>query len=182
MKLLVLSFLLFFQANIAFAEDFDSFILNYQSVKPINDSVNVELVLDKPHNSRIEQVLKQGIILKLSIDNEVYQKRMLLPAKLVSQLELIYYLRYDPLTRQYIIMQEAQTIAKNIDADFLLDVIIKHVNIVIPTKLEKGKEYKVLTKVQLLYSTNQPYVKNNLFFNSDKIIQPLDIVYDFKFR
>ncbi len=182
MKSLVLSFLFFFYANFVFASDFDSFILTYQSVQPVNNAINLELVLDKPKDNQIEKVLKKGIILKLSVNNFVYEKRLLLPSKLISQLELVYYLRYDPLTRQYTIMQEAQTIARNIDANFLLDVIIKNISISIPTKLIKNNDYTLTTKIQLSQSSNQPYIKNNLFFNSDNIIQPLEIVYDFKYK
>lgn len=182
MKSLVLSFLFIFYANFAHASDFDSFILNYQSVHPINNAINLELVLDKPTENQIQKVLKKGIILKLSVNNFVYEKRLLLPAKLISQLEIVYYFRYDPLTRQYTVMQEAQTIARNLDANFLLDIIIKHISISIPTKLIKNKEYQLITKIQLNPSSNQPYIKNNLFFNSDNIIQPLEIVYDFKYQ
>ena len=92
---------------------------------------------------------------------------------------LNYYLRYDPLTRQFSAIQDAKTIARNADSVFLLDVIIKHIQYEIPCTLEKNAKYTLHTKIDLVQSNAKSWLAPVDFIEADKVIQPFEFDYDF---
>lgn len=178
MKFVVSLFFLFFLPMAAHAQDFDSFVLSYQSVQVLEDKIAVELVFEQPKKHKIETALKNGAVLNLVIQTDLMQKRFF-KDKFLTTHTLTYYLRYDPLTRQFSAIQDAKTIARNVDAVFLLDVIIKHIQFEIPYHLEKNTEYSLHTKIDLLHSGAKSWLSPVPLIEPDKIIQPFEFDYDF---
>lgn len=178
MKLLFCSLFLLLLPFSAAAQDYDSFVLNYQSVQAKEDKLCLEFVLEQPKEHKIDVALKDGAILKLVFDIEIAEKKFL-RNKMLTNASFAYYLRYDPLTRQYTAMQESKTIARNADASFLLNVLIQHVTVEIPCKLEKNIKYAVHTKVDLSQSNARTWLGTNMFVGPDKIIQPVEFEYEF---
>lgn len=178
MKFVVSLFFIFFLPMEVYAQDFDSFVLSYQSVQVLEDKIAVELVFEQPKKHKIETVLKNGAMLTLIIQTDLVQKRFF-KDKFLTTNTLSYYLRYDPLTRQFSAIQDAKTIARNSDGVFLLDVIIKHIQFEIPWHIEKNTKYSLHTKIDLVYSGAKSWLSPVQFIESDKIIQPFEFDYDF---
>ena len=160
------------------AQDYDSFVLNYQSVQVLKDKIRFELVFEQPKKHKIANVLKKGAILKLIVDTELQQKKFLKNTVLSSH-SLMYYLRYDPLTKQFTAMQDSNTIARNSDAEFLLNLLIKNIVFEIPCRIEKRKQYVLKTKIDLIQSNVQSWFGVAQLLEPDKVIQPLAFEYDF---
>lgn len=178
MKFVISLFFIFALPMVSFAQDYDSFVLTYQSVQVFEDNIAVELVFEQPKQHKVEAVLKKGAILNLVIQTELAQKKFFRD-KVLTQHLLTYYLRYDPLTRQFSAIQDAKTIARNADPVFLLDVIIKHIQFEIPYQLEKNKKYTLHTKIDLMQSNTKSWLAPVDFIETDKIIQPFEFDYDF---
>lgn len=178
MKLLFCSIFLLLMPCYVHAQDYDSFVLKYQSVRAAENLVSLELVLEQPKQHNIDAALKNGAILKLVFDIEVLEKKFF-RNKLATTASLSYYLRYDPLTRQFTAMQESKTIARNADADFLLNLLLQHIKIEIPCKLEQNVTYLVQTKVDLLQSNARSWFGTDMLIGPDKIIQPVEFEYEF---
>ncbi|MDE5680738.1 MAG: DUF4390 domain-containing protein [Mailhella sp.] len=160
------------------AQDYDSFVLNYQSVQVLEDKIRFELVFEQPKKHKIANVLKNGAILKLVVDTELQQKKFLKNTVLSSH-SLMYYLRYDPLTKQFTAMRDSNTFARNADAEFLLNLLIKNIVFEIPFHAEKRKQYVLKTKIDLIRSNEQSWFGVVQLLEPDKIIQPLEFEYDF---
>lgn len=178
MKFIVGLFLFFFLPMTSYAQDYDSFVLTYQSVQIFEKNIAVELVFEQPKQHKIEAVLKKGAILNLVIQTELAEKKFF-RNKVITKHILNYYLRYDPLTRQFSAIQDAKTIARNADSVFLLDVIIKHIQYEIPCTLEKNVKYTLHTKIDLMQSNAKSWLAPVDFIEADKVIQPFEFDYDF---
>lgn len=178
MKFFVGLFFLFLLPASGYAQDYDSFVLSYQSVQVSDDNIAVELIFEQPKKHKFETVLKKGAILNLVIQTDLVQKRFF-KDKFLTTHTLTWYLRYDPLTRQFSAIQDAKTIARNTDAVFLLDVIIKHVQFEIPWHIEKNAKYSLHTKIDLVQSNAKSWLSPVQMIESDKIIQPFEFDYDF---
>lgn len=163
---------------VVWAQDYDSFVLKYQSVRAVSDRISLEYVLEQPQQHSIDTALKNGAIFKLQFEIEVLEKRFF-RNKLVTTAALSYYLRYDPLTRQYTAMQESKTIARNADANFLLNLLLQHVTIEIPCILTKKNAYLVNTKVDLVQSNARNWFGSDMLIGPDKVIQPIEFSYEF---
>lgn len=178
MKFFVSVFFIFILPFVSHAQEYDSFVLTYQSVHVLEESIAVELVFEQPKKHKFEAALKKGALLTLVIETELVQKNFF-RNKLLTTHTLTYYLRYDPLTRQFSAIQDAKTIARNVDALFLLDVLIKHVNFEIPYQIEKNSAYRLHSKIDLVQANTQSWLSPVQFIGSEKIIQPFEFDYDF---
>lgn len=178
MKFIASLFFIFVLPMVSFAQDYDSFVLTYQSVQVFDEKIAVELVFEQPKKHKIETVLKNGAILNLVIQTELAQKKFFRD-KFITNHILVYYLRYDPLTRQFSAIQGAKTIARNADPVFLLDVIIKHIQFEIPYQTEKDTNYRLHTKIELVQSNTKSWLAPVDFIEADKVIQPFEFDYDF---
>lgn len=178
MKFVISLFFLFLLPAAGNAQDFDSFVLSYQSVQVLEDNIAVELIFEQPKKHKFETVLKKGALLNLVIQTDLLQKRFF-KDKFLTTHTLTWYLRYDPLTRQFSAIQDAKTIARNADAVFLLDVIIKHIQFEIPWKIEKNTEYSLHIKIDLVQSNAKSWLSPVQMIESDKVIQPFEFDYDF---
>lgn len=173
------SLILFFCLPFAvYAQEYDSFVLAYQSVQVFDENIAVEFVFEQPKKHKIEAVLKKGAILNLVLQTELKQKKFFRNSVIANHI-LNYYLRYDPLTRQFSAIQDAKNIARNADPVFLLDVIIKHIQFEIPCILEKDAKYTLHTKIDLVQSNTKSWLAPVDFIEADKIIQPFEFDYDF---
>lgn len=178
MKFIVGLFFLFVFPFVGYAQEYDSFVLTYQRVQVLDESIAVEFVFEQPKKHKFEAALKKGALLSLIVETELAQKKFF-RNKLLTTHTLTYYLRYDPLTRQFSAIQDAKTIARNADASFLLDVLIKHINFEIPYQIEKKSAYKLHTKIDLVQANTQSWLSPVQFIGSEKIIQPFEFDYDF---
>lgn len=178
MKFVVSLFFIFFFPLVSYAQDFDSFVLSYQSVQVLDDKIAIELVFEQPQKHKFEAELKKGAMLTLVVQTDLAQKRFF-KDKLLTTYTQTYYLRYDPLTRQFSAIQDSKTIARNADAVFLLDVIIKHIKYEIPYQIEKNTKYTLHTKIDLVHANTKSWLSPVPFIESDKIIQPFEFNYDF---
>ena len=178
MKFLTALFFIFVLPFAGYAQEYDSFVLTYQGVQVLEKSIAVELVFEQPKKHKLETSLKKGALLTLVVETELLQKNFF-RNKLVTAHTLTYYLRYDPLTRQFSAIQDAKTIARNADANFLLDVIIKNINFEIPYQTEKKSAYRLHTKIDLVQANTQSWLSPVLLIGSEKIIQPFEFDYDF---
>ncbi len=179
-KLITLLFFILFSFQ-AYASDYDAFILNFLRVNPQNNFINIEMALGAPTKNNVEQQLRNGQILKFIIDIAISHERTLLPAKEISRYSTEYYLRYDPLTRQYMVINEAKPSIRNTDANYLFKTLISNLNFKIPAMLSKNKHYIMNINVSIRQTTNQPWIQKNLFFLSDSIIQPATFKYEFDY-
>ena len=170
--------LLSFRAS---ASDYDTFILNSLRVNPFENVVNVEMVLGVPAKNNVENDLKNGKILKFSIDTTVLQERSILPSKKLCSHLTEYFIRYDALTRQFMVISNAKITIKNTDITYLLQTLIHNLKFEIPIKLAKGKHYYLDMVVSLIQSVDQPWIQKNIFFLSDDIIQPATFKYEFDY-
>ncbi len=76
-------------------------------------------------------------------------------------------------------MQDSNTIARNSDAEFLLNLLIKNIVFEIPCRIEKRKQYVLKTKIDLIQSNVQSWFGVAQLLEPDKVIQPLAFEYDF---
>lgn len=178
MKTLFCSIFFLLMPFAVFAQDYDSFVLKYQSVQAGSDRIFLEYVLEQPRQHSIDTALKNGAIFKLQFDIEVSEKKFF-RNKIVTTAALSYYLRYDPLTRQYTAMQESKTIARNADANFLLNLLLQHVTIDIPCKLAKESAYFIQTKVDLVQTNARTWFGSEMLIGPNKVIQPIEFSYEF---
>lgn len=178
MKFICCIFFILILPVTSFAQEYDSFLLSYQQVRVEDGVLRLELVLEQPKEHKISAALKNGAILKLTVETQVFEKKFFRNKALTAG-TLTYYLRYDPLTKQFNAMQEAKTIARNLDAEFLLNILIQHISIDIPYPFEANTDYLLKTKIDLVQSNAKNWLGQNMIFGPDKIIQPLEFDYEF---
>lgn len=164
-----------------YASDYDAFILNFLRVNPSYNEILVEMVLNVPVENNVENDLKNGKILKFSINITISQERSILPSKRICTHLTEYYLSYEPLTRQFMVLDDTKAFIKNADARYLLQTLINSLKLKIPATLEENKHYYMEINVSLTQSTNQDWVQKNIFFLSGDIIQPATFEYEFDY-
>ena len=179
-KFIITLFFLLFSFRV-YASSYDAFILNFLRVNPSDNMIQIEMALDVPAENNIENNLKSGQVLKFVIAVNVSKERNLLPSKTISEHIIEYYLRYDPLTRQFMVINDEKPSIQNTDAHYLLETFIKNFKFQITTQLKKNERYNIDIDVNLSQSANQPWVQKNVFFLADDIIQPATFEYDFDY-
>lgn len=181
MKKFILLLLLILFSFQAYASDYDAFILNFLRVTPSNNAVLVEMVLDVPLQNNIESNLKNGKILKFIIDTTISQKQSMFRSKIISESVAEYHIHYDPLTFQFLVIDNTKTVIKNTDLEYLLSTFIHNLQFKIPVTLENNHHYYMNINVSLTQKTAQSWLQTNFLFLSDKIVQPATFKYEFDY-
>ncbi len=168
--------------SISLGADYDAFIMNFLRVNPKEDSVAVQITLDVPADlAFFSERLKKGDTLEFSIEARLKQGRIIMHDKQVGAYQKSYYIQYDPLTKQYLILDNAKPILINVNATYLLRTFVQNLQFEIGVELIKDKQYELIIDVQLYQSTDKPWKEKNLFFVSKEIIQPATFNYNFDY-
>lgn len=182
MQKIIISLLFILFSFNAYASDYDAFILNSLRVTPLSNDVQVEMTLDVPVKNNIESELKNGKILKFLIDTTITQKQKIFFTKTISHYITEYYIHYDPLTLQFMVIDNTKTVIKNKNLTYLLDTFIHNLQFRIPVTLKNNKHYDMNISVSLTQDAKQPWIQENLFFlSSDDTIQPATFKYEFDY-
>ncbi len=180
-KILSAIFILFY-STVAIAADYDAFIMNFLRVSPGHDKLVVQAALDVPKDlSFFKESLKKGSILQFSIEAELNQNRKFLHSKEVANYHKAFYIQYDPLTKQYVILDEHKPIIINHDPVYLLNTFVQNIQFEMNVELEKERDYELIIDVAILQINGKPWAEKNLFFVSKEIIQPASFYYEFTY-
>lgn len=163
------------------AKNYDAFILNFLRVNPMPEMVAVHMVLAIPSKHTMEQNLQKGSILKFTILANLKKNRVILPAKNIQSKEISYYIKYDPLTRQYVILLEDKINLRGTDINHLFNTLIENITIEIPAKLIPESTYVLVLEVSIEHHTTASWMQKNLFLFLDTIIEPAIFEYEFDY-
>lgn len=170
-------FLLSFICVISPSKAQDSFILNYLSVNPQENTTDIHLVVLAPQADAVEEALKKGLILKFNINFDIYEKRTFLTDKKISEKNIEYFLRYDPLTRQYMAIFNTQPPLRNANCAKLLQSLTKNIHTTIPVTYKKETEYALLISLEIEQHQHETWMKKNLFFVEQEIFPHFELEY-----
>lgn len=192
-KIIIILFFLILPFRV-FAADYDAFILNFLRVKPIENTLYIDMSLGSPKTVSLEKTLKEGQILKFSIEMELIRER-LLRNKSILRYTKDYYLQYEPLSRQFMVQESDDSnnveynshknstnwniILRNTDSQYLLETLVNNLHFQIPINLDHNKPYIMQIRTNIKQVIAKNWAQKNLFFLESDIIQPAQFEYEF---
>ncbi len=158
------------------AADFDTFVLQYSSARAEEGAVYLDVSLGLPPDDGIEKSLKGGSVLKFTVSAEVSRERFLLPDKKAFSRDYIWYLRYDNLTRQYMMLEEARAAFRTRDLREMLDRLLGDIRLICAFRTEKGAGYRIGVTVSLTRESSAKWPEQSLLFMPKDVVKPLKFI------
>lgn len=159
--------------GMARAADFDTFVLQYADARAEAGAVHLDISLGLPPDNGIEASLKGGSVLKFTASVAIARARFVLPDKKVFSRDYIWYLRYDNLTRQYMMLEEARAAFRTPDLKEMLDRLLGDIRLVCSLNTEKGAEYRIAVTASLTRESSAKWPEQSLLFMPKDVVKPL---------
>lgn len=165
-----------------YAEGDAVFLLNSLSVATRSGATRLEAAVTVSDTAPIRANLRDGAALNLSLDVIVELPRLMLPAQTLAESHILYQLRFDPLTREYVLLREAAPALRHNSLDALLNGVLG--DTVIPfvpsTPLLPDDTYRAALTLSLRHAHVPPWLKRTLFFWSWDVLAPATFTLDFQ--
>lgn len=163
------------------AEGGVAFVLNSLSVVFQQGLTRLEAAIAVSDPAPLQANLRDGAALNLQMDVLVEHPRMVLPDKTISQQRLLFQIRFDPLTREYILLQQAKPPVRQRRLAALLDGVLGDATIPLapPAILMPGEQYRVSITLAMRHADVPPWLERTLFFWSWDVIAPTTYTLDF---
>lgn len=156
------------------AEGGAAFVLNSLSVVFQQGITRLEAAIAVNDPASLQANLRDGAALNLHMDVLVEHPRMVLPDKTVSQQRLLFQIRFDPLTREYLLLRRAESPLRQRRLAALLEEVLGDAVIPLapPAMLVPGERYRVRLTLGIRHADVPPWLEKALFFWSWDVIAP----------
>lgn len=160
------------------------FLLNSFSMTMFNGSPRLEAAVAVSDVAPIRANLRDGAALNLSLDVVVELPRLVLPSQTLAECHILYQIRFDPLTREYVLLREATPPQRHSSLESLLnDALGDTVIPLIPaTPLAPDESYRASLTLTLRHAHVPPWLKRTLFFWSWDVLAPATFTLDFHYE
>ncbi len=157
------------------------FWLHYLAVEKQRDNTLLAVSLGARQAAPLQSALKEGSLLNLTLECALEERRALLPNLSVDQRTLILQLRFDPLTREYLLLRQDEPPLHQRDLTGLLNAALADLSIPLapPATLEPGREYNVTLTLGVRHADVPPWLRQTLFFWSWDVIAPVSFSLSF---
>lgn len=167
-----------------YAEGDAVFLLNSLSVATRNGTPCLEAAVTVSDTAPIRANLRDGAALNLSLDVVVELPRLVLPSQTLAECHILCQLRFDPLTREYVLLREAAPALRHNSLEVLLNGVLG--DTVIPfvpsTPLTPDDTYRAALTLSLRHAHVPPWLKRALFFWSWDVLAPATFILDFQYE
>lgn len=157
------------------------FLLNSLSVVTHSGTTRLEAAATLSDVAPIQANLRDGAALNLEMDVTVEHPRLLLPSKLVAEQHLLYQIRFDPLTREYVLLRAAGPPMRQRMLETLLNDVLGDAAILVapPAALVPGENYRAALTLSMRHAHVPPWLEKALFFWSWDVVPPATFTLDF---
>ncbi len=156
-------------------------LLRSFTVETKGSSILVESGLVVDQLSNINTLLRDGASINLSCNLLIERLRTLFANETLAEVTVVYQLRHEPLTREFIMIQEGNSPQRSKKLEDLLastwDVLMFNVPLAAP--LVSGETYRVRLHVTLQHAEVPPWLEKALFFWSWDIAPALSFTQEF---
>lgn len=165
-----------------YAEGDAVFLLNSLSVVTRNGAPRLEAAVTVSDTAPIRANLRDGAALNLSLDLVVELPRLVLPSQTFAESHILYQLRFDPLTREYVLLREAAPALRHTSLEVLLNGVLGDtaIPLVPSTPLTPEDTYRATLTLSLRHAHVPPWLKRALFFWSWDVLAPATFTLDFQ--
>lgn len=165
----------------AHAENICELILNTYVVEPSAHQIKVHYSLHVLPVAALADLLRDGAHLALEEQVSVVRLRSLMPNSTVLDARFVWYLRHDPLTRQFILTQDNGQSSRNAQLAPLLAQTWKERSHLFPLErpLEEDSTFRLVLSYTFKHTEVPPWLEKSLFFWSWGVSEPLVVSVDF---
>lgn len=158
-------------------------LLRSFTVETLPDGVHVSTGLGMEQEGVVRSQLRDGAVMTLQCKLSLIRVRTLLTNQLVAEEVRNYQLRYDLLTREFILSSPQHPIVRQKQFPALVASAWGHLEFVLPLQapLQSGQTYRVLLQVTLEHAEVPPWLEKALFFWSWEVTPPLSFSQEFVF-
>lgn len=158
-------------------------LLRSFTVETLNDGVHVSTGLGMEQEGVVRSQLRDGAVMTLQCKLTLVRVRTILANQLLAEEARSYQLRYDLLTREFILSSPGLPIVRQKQFGALVASAWRNLEFVLPLKtpLESGQTYRVLLQVTLEHAEVPPWLEKALFFWSWEVTPPLAFSQEFIF-
>ena len=164
---IVLIILLFFYPGITFAKEAR---IEDLVVSNTRDELIIFLKIKDAFNEKMERAVLSGVPVTFSFFVTLYQTRNMWIDKHIEDVEVVHTIKYSTIKKEYIIYRSWDTNNPSVTHSFLeaqkLMTEINSLNVVSLNTLEKGRQYQIQAKAELIKQTLPYYLHHVLFFLS----------------
>ena len=158
--------LLFFCPGISFAKARISDLV----VSNTRDELIIFLKTKGAFNEKMEKAVLSGVPVTFSFFITLYRTRNLWPDKHITEIEVLHTIKYNTIKKTYTIYRSWDTNNPAVSRSFLeaqkLMTEINSLKIIFLNRLEKGRQYQIRVKAELIKQTLPYYLHHVLFFLS----------------
>ena len=161
-----------------------AFLLNSLRIIYSEGWSHLEASLSVSDPDQLQASLLDGAALNLEATILLKQPRILLPGRTIHEQHLLFQMRFDPLTREYLLLQHSAPPIRRRSLEHLLEDVLGDASIpLVPmTMLSPGGAYQVNLTLGIRYAEVPPWLEKALFFWSWDIISPatfhLEFIYN----
>ncbi|MEG2140508.1 MAG: DUF4390 domain-containing protein [Bilophila sp.] len=136
------------------------------SVETVDGGVRVESGLMLEKTAFLRALLRDGAVLNLAGTLTLERLRTLLSNTVLSEITLLYQLRHDPLTREFVLSVAGSPSIRQKNLDDLLAFAWKDMHFLLPLQesLVSGETYRVRLDLTLQHAEVPPWLEKALFF------------------
>ncbi len=152
--------------HVSYAEDFVNsfFRLTHSNIEVVDNKVDVEFFFLNSDTRELEQILKDGAKVEMTIDTLLSKDGLIYDAN-IQEFENIYVLQFDVLTREFVLAKNSESLQRFVSIDDLLYSIFYPLSYLFtPEELEEKEVYKVEIDLRLRHTTIPPWIEMVLFF------------------
>lgn len=130
----------------------------------------------------IKAQLRDGAVMALTCKVQLERVRTLLSNVLISETKQIYYLRHDPLTREFVLNSSSLPSVRKKDFAALLESLGQlHFILPLEEPLVAGETYRIRFDLTLQHAEVPPWLSQALFFWSWDVVSPVSVTQEFIF-
>ncbi len=148
-----------------FAQASAFFHLSASGISIENKSVNVELYLTIARMDEVEKILKSGASIEISCNTNLLRKNPIFYDTSIEYQDITWFLRYDALTREFLLSYNDSLVQRNRDLKKLVDSIFFPLSLDLAhADLEARTAYTIDVELNLRQAKIPAWIEKTLFF------------------
>lgn len=157
-----------------------SFILNSLNLNETTGGMNLEAYVALRHTEPIEDGLMEGALLNLEISALLERRHSLRPNSSLSSASLLYQIRFDPVSREFVLLRPDLPPLRQRRLSHLLENVLADMVLFLPLeKAARPGKYRASLKLGLRQADIPPLIERTLFFWSWEVIPPTTFSLDY---
>lgn len=159
------------------------FLLNSLSVVTHDGVARLEAAVAINDFTPIQANLRDGAALNLEMGVVVERPRLVLPSTTMVEHHILYQIRFDPLTREYVLLRDDVLPLRQQKLETLLDGVLGDAVILLapPAALTPGEHYRAVLTLSMRHAHVPPWLEKALFFWSWDVVAPATFTLDFEY-